>query len=487
MGKITDKIKNYGTIAAIAVSGLFASSPKSQTQNTSNSPQPVKQTAVAPQSTDDIIFIDSEQNTAADTSDLYYDNFVQVDTVYDASVVEQVRNGTYEGSNARYDFSTNTTTVHYFAQADGTDANGDEDYKEAIKAHETGHFKSANLYGYPHGIISPEQVYSVEIAEEFHAYFEQTMMELNKSAFNGEVIGMNHEVNSDFGDALANGLLQKYISGAPQEVDEVIEIAVNSIFEKTYHMMNNSKLYQQQISDAIHKHSDQNGVPEEIRRENFEKAIQNLFTYTVVDDEDNTQTINLYEYLTPENRALLETVAPQFKQEIAEVTKQNNEQIKINTAKRLAEWDEVAEKAATERYVSKAEILHDLENNFYKDSRQFTFPSAPQPQASDAEHHVSEAMVAPEYNSFIYVNYAAVADDYLADNVQTTTNPNELALHNALEKMHNLQLRKGEISQASSNFSNKTDNTMPRFASNITDAVYRKPEELYSKKRNDRS
>lgn len=477
MGKIADKIKHYGTIAAITFSGLFSSAGNSNQPAGHKDSAPISTENISNTDSSDIIsFADSAPNDAASAN---YQHIIQVDTIYDASTVEQVRNGTYEGSLAHYDFTTNTSKIHYFAQADGTDANTDEGLKEAIKAHEAEHFNFANTYGVPYKILSPQQSFSVGIAEEFRAYFTQTMMELNKSAQKGEVVGMNHYINSEFGDILADGLLDEYISGSQKKIDNVLEVGVNSIFKRTYDEMTNSELYQNQLLETVRNYSDQTGIPEEICLKNYTKAINNLFSYNIVDNEGNTQTINLYDYLYPENQVLLETIAPQLQHEINNITAENNEYIKENTQKRLSEWNKIAKEAATARNVPKEKILSDLETNFIKDSQQFTYPDAPQPQANDAEHHVSDAIIVPKYDNSIYVNNTIDSNDYLADNsIQTPLNPNELALLNVREKIYDLRQRKEEIFQLKNNFSNTTDNTIPKFTSNIANAVYRKPEDI---------
>lgn len=428
MGKLKDKIYRNLKIAAIATIGLFGSS-QAKAQDSSPDDGPLNPTEVKTDAMNDII--DFGEPTA---------RFVhQVDTVYDAEIAKQIDEGTYTGSMAHFDFQSNTIVKNYFA---GIKNQPSQETSAATDVHEEAHKQYANTYGEPIGIVSPKQAYCIEFAKEFNGYASETIYQMNESVKVDSVIGMVHPTNYDFGEMMAQDLGLKYKSEHQQDVEEVLEALTNSVFYNTYQMMISSPLYEQQLLDAAKYNSDVHGVPDDIRQQNYERAIYNAFSITAKDADGLPIVINLYDYLSDENKELLNTVAPQHQEALAAINAENDALIAQNTAERTAQWEVEAEAIAAQDGISVAEAMAELQQEFIFDSQNFTFPSAPQYQQNDAEHHVSEAITPQQYDDYFHLapDYYA----YIATQQNDDAAGNDLALSHARQQLQNLQERKGE-------------------------------------------
>ena len=426
MGKLRDKIYRNLKIAALSAVGLFgASQTKAQDDFSENLRQkPLEVKADIP---DDII--DFEVAEPRFTH--------QVDTVYDAEIGKQVDDGTYQGSTAYYDFNSNTVTKFYFANAKNQPSDVSS---QATDVHEDAHKQLANSYGQPIGIISPQQSYCLEFAKEFNGYIHETIYQMNESIKVDSVIGMNHEANTEFGDLLAEDLGLKYKSGSQHELEEVLKVMTNSVFKNTYKMMISSPLYEEQLLSAARKNSDISGVPDDIRQENFEYAVNTAFTINATDADGMSIAINLYNYLSEENRKLLNTVAPQHQAEVAKITAENDILIAENTAKRMERWDKEATEASAAEGIEKSEILAQYQRDFEDAAREFTFPERPQYVQHDAEHRVSDIITPRQYDDHFhlapdYYNYIASLQN---------DDGNDTAFAQVRQKLRNLQERKEE-------------------------------------------
>lgn len=484
MGKLTDKIKHYGKIAAISIGGLFISSEKTQQQSPDNLPP--NPTELSADIQNDIIDFTASADDIINFDTVSPTQTFQVDTISDPEIIKQINNDTYIGSLGHYNFDTNTTTINYFKGAKNQLA---EEDMEEIRAHENAHAVHANTYGKPIGIVTPKHSYSLEIAGEFYGYIHETIHQLNRSAQKDSIIGMHHDTNREFGDILDAGLLQNYQSGDHQDMQELLSVMTNSVFENTY-LMVNSDLYEKQLLDAARYNSDITGYPEDIKQENYEQAVRDAFTVKVMDFDGNMQTLNLYDYLTEENKQLLETVAPQHEKEMAGITAETDKLIAENTAIRLTEWDKEAETIAQKENCSKEQILQEFQADFENQARTFTFPGEPQYPEHDAEHHVSEVMTMPEYDTAIHTASADYTEPSPTETAPTETAPletatdNTLAFLNVQQKIQDLQQRKAEIEnlQMSQNIPAPQAETksMPM-------VIYRRPEEVSLKKEKSRS
>ena len=427
MGKLQEKLKRFGKIAALSTLGILPSTDSSQKQKSDTANTKLTEISAIPPQANDLIDVIEFKTSPSQT--------FQVDTISDPEIIQQINEGTYDGSLGHYNAVSNTTTINYFKGADYQPA---EEQKSTILAHEAAHAKQANLYGEPIGIITPNQNYSLKIANEFNGYFAETVHELNISAKEGQVLGMNHSANSRFGDMLEAGFLQHYTSGNQQDMQEFLSAMTNTIFEDTYDMMVKSELYTNQMLDAAAYNSDITGYPEDIKRTNFEQAVHNAFTVDMTDLEGNPYTVCLYDYLTDENKALLETVAPQHQERMAEINAKTEQQIAENTAKRLTDWDKEASEIASAQGADKADILQQFQAEFEDDARTFTFPQDPQYRMHDAENHVSEVLEMPEYDAAIHsaeiINSETPIDNKINDNT--------LALNNVRDKLQQLHQRK---------------------------------------------
>ena len=427
MGKLKDKFYRNLKIAALSAVGLFGSM-QTKAQNAPANEGGVNPVEVKTDAVNDIIDFDAPAP-----------RFVhQVDTVYDAEIAKQIDEGTYDGSLAHYDFQSNTTIRNYFA---GIKNQPDKETTAAIEVHEEAHKQYANNYGEPIGIVSPQQAYCLEFAKEFNGYVTETIYQMNESVKVDSVIGMTHPTNYEFGELMVQDLGFKYKSEHQQDIEEVMRALTNSVFTNTYKMMTSSPLYEKQLLDAAKYNSDVYGVSEDIRQENYDRAIYNAFYITAKDAEGLPIMINLYDYLSDENKELLNTVAPQHQDSIAAIVAENDALIAQNTAEREARWETEATKIAAQEGVSKAEILHEFHVEYENACREFTFPTEPQYQQNDAEHHVSEVITPPQYDDYFHL-----APDYYAyvDAQQAENNANDIALNQVRQKLHDLQERKGE-------------------------------------------
>lgn len=426
MGKLKDKIYRNLKIAALSTLGLFGSNQAKAQENFADNPQqnPTEVNADIP---DDIIEFDVGEPRFAH----------QIDTVYNKKIGKEVDKGTYKGSTAYYDFYSNTVTKFYFADAQN---NPDKETSKATDVHEEAHKHYANTYGLPMGRLSPKQAYCFEFAYEFHSYVHETIYQMNESVKVDSVIGMMHPSNYEFGDLLAKDLGLKYKSGSQQEIEEVLTKLTNSIFKNTYNMMIESPLYENQLLTAARENSDVSGIPEEIRQENYEYAIKNAFTITAKDAEGMPVSINLYDYLSQENRELLNTVAPKHQAEIDKITAENEELIAQNTALRTAEWEIEASEVAAAEGIAKEDLLAQYESEFEAEAREFAFPGKPQYRQNNAENHVSEVITPPQYDDSFHL----APDYYDFVFAQQNTDNNDMALAQVRQKLQNLQERKEE-------------------------------------------
>lgn len=475
MEKAHDRLKKYGTIIAtvLATAGIFAVANKNRVEMENAPKNPTELTTDVP---NDVIDFETVSPTQT----------FQVDTISDAEIIKQVDAGTYSGSMGYYDFEKNTTITKYFKGAENQPS---QDEIEATIVHENAHAVYANTYGEPIGRVNPDQAYCLQFALEFNGYIHETIYQLNESARRDSIVGMHHYSNEAFGDSLYMGLMDKYISGNDNDMKEFLTAMTNSVFENMHNSMVNSELYTQQLLDAARDCSDVIGYPEDIKRENFELAVQNAFTIRTIDAEGNPQIINLYDYLSDENKELLETVAPQHQKEVERITAEKAELIAENTAMRLSEWDKEAEKIAREENCSKEEVLQDFQFDFETEARTFIFPQSPQYQQHDAEHHVSEVMTVPEYDNSLHTTLGSETGNYASADVisDVASEDNSLAFLNVREKMQNLHQLKTEMAQAENTVVDVAGSRPQMFASRTVTTAYRRPEEITYKTEKDRS
>lgn len=449
MNKLKDKIYRNLKIAALSAVGLFGSSHAEAQENFSESPKQ-NPTEVKADIFNDII--DFEVAEPRFTH--------QVDTVYDAEIGKQVDDGTYQGSKAYYAFNSNTVTKFYFANAENQPS---DISSHAIDVHEEAHKHFANTYGLPIGILSPQQAYCFEFAKEFNGYIHETIYQMNESIKVDSVVGMNHYTNIEFGDLLAKDLGLKYKLGSQHELEEVLKEMTNSVFQNTYKMMISSPLYEEQLLSAARENSDVSGVPDDIRQENFEYAVNAAFTIHAVDIDGMPVAINLYDYLSEENRVLLNTIAPQHQEEIAKITAENDKLIAENTAKRVERWDKEATETSAAEGIEKTELLAQYQREFEAEAREFTFPKQPEYRKNDKDNHVSEAIIPLQYDDAFHL--APDYYEYLAAQ-KNTDNENDLALAQVRQKLQNLQERKEESTTLS------TETTVQQVNSRVSSVNY---------------
>ena len=384
-----DNVNRYFKIAAITAGGLWVSGEvKAQNTSDGNSAAPTENVMSIPQE-----YIDFEY---ADTN-LYY----QVDTIYNAAIIDKVNKGTYAGNVAYYDFDDNITIKYHFAGVEkqpncGTPVSAD--------VHEGTHGRYFNLYGLPLGKISPEQAYALEIAVEFNAYLYQTIYEMNQSAEADSIVGLLHDANFEFGNLLQKGWLYKYTSSKQRDREKLLTLMINNVFAHTYQKMTTSDNYKKQLLGAAKSLSDTSGIPAKIKEENFKRAVAAAFTIQVCDSAGKVFDLNVYDYLTPENKRLLTSVAPQHQNSIREIVAVNREEIIENTQQRLADWQKIAEqKAKVDKKLSKEDVLRSLKDNFIKSARRFTFPGKVHSRTHDARHRVSDVMIMPKYDVYFHL------------------------------------------------------------------------------------
>ena len=426
MGKLKDKIYRNLKIAALSTLSLFGSSQAKAEGNVAQSPKQ-NPTEIKADVFDDIIDFEAAEPRFTH----------QVDTIYGADIGKQVDEGTYEGSTAYYDFDSNTVTKLYFADAK---TKPDEEIAKATEVHEEAHKHFANTYGLPIGILSAQQAYCFEFANEFSGYIHETIFQMNESVKADSIIGMHHQANSEFGDLLDEDLGAKYRSSTQEDIEEVLEVMTNSVFKNTYQMMLESPLYEKQLLGAARANSDISGIPDDIRQENYEYAINKAFTITAIDDAGNPVTINLYGYLSDENRELLNTVAPKHRKAVEKIAAENEALIAQNTAKRMARWEQKAAEASAREGMPKEYYLEQYQLEFEDEAREFTFPEQPQYQQHDAEHHVSGVITPQQYDDSFHL--APDYYDYIA--AQQNEGGNDIAFAQVRQKLQNLQERKEE-------------------------------------------
>ncbi len=393
-----DNLHRYFKIAAVTAGGLLASGEvKAQNTAAGNSSASSENVISVPQEYIDYQFVDTK---------LYY----QVDTVYNTAIIDKVKKGTYAGNVAYYDFDDNITIKYHFA---GVEEQPHSGTPVSVDVHEGTHSRYSNLYGMPFGKISPKQAYSLGIAVEFNAYLYQTMYEMNKSAEADSIVGLLHDANFDFGNLLQKGWLYRYTSDKQKDRERLLTLMVNNVFAHTYSMMTASESYTKQLMQTVHSMSDTSGIPAKIKEENYRRAIDAAFTIQVCDSAGKVFDLNVYNYLTPENKQLLTKVAPRHQIKISEIIAQNREEIIENTQQRLADWHKVAEQIANGNpNMTVEDVLKSQHDDFMKAAREFTFPGKVHGRRHDIKHRVSEVMVMPKYD--VYFHLAPDYYDYMA-------------------------------------------------------------------------
>ena len=405
-----DDLYRYFKVAAVTAGGLCASGEiKAQNTADSDSFAQIENVIPIPQKYINYQYVDTK---------LYY----QVDTIYNASIIDKVKKGTYAGNVAYYDFDDNITVKYHFAGVKEQPHNGTQ---VSVDVHEGTHSRYSNLYGLPLGKISPKQAYSLGIAVEFNAYLYQTMYEMNKSAEADSIVGLLHDTNFDFGNLLQKGWLYKYTSAKQKDREKLLTLMVNNVFAHTYSMMTASESYTKQLIQTVHSMSDTSGIPERIKEENYKRAIDAAFTIQVSDSNGKVFDLNVYDYLTPENKQLLTKIAPRHQIKINNIIAQNREEIIENTQQRLSDWHKVAEQiAGVNPNLTVEEVLKKQHDDFIKSAREFTFPGKTHGRRHDAKHRVSEVMVMPKYD--VYFHLAPDYYDYIATQKAAETNKQKI-------------------------------------------------------------
>ncbi len=432
MAKFSDKFKHSIKVATIVAGGLFGA-------------QQAEARGVLPEKT-------SPATTASYSVPQEFIGFkyherkryFQVDTVYDAKIIEQVANGTYNGSIAYYSFENNITTKYYFS---GVDKQPNHDSPFSVDVHEGAHDRYVNTYGLPIGKITPAHAYSLEIALEFNAYLYQTIYEMNLSVPVDSIIGMLHDSHYEFGNMLQKGLLHKYTSAKQQDREEVLRKMTNSLFENTYLALTSSPLYSEQLLKAARYISDVQGYPQDIKDQNFQRAVKDAFTIQAQTADGESVFLNLYDYLTPENKKLVTMIPEQHRDIIRNITIENSQKIFKNTQERQAKWRLKAKEMAADGKISEDRAYKMLQKDFNRSAVEFSLPENTRCQKHDALHHVSEVMVMPDYDASFHLapdyKYTVLKDrqDTLpADNLQT----NLRQLNHIHKRARNLSLRKSE-------------------------------------------
>ena len=393
-----DNLHRCFKIAAVTAGGLLASGEiKAQNTATDNSSASVENVISVPQEYINYQYIDTK---------LYY----QVDTVYNSAIIDKVKKGTYAGNVAYYDFDDNITIKYHFAGVKDQPHSGTP---VSVDVHEGTHSRYSNLYGMPFGKVSPKHAYSLGIAVEFNAYLYQTMYEMNKSAEADSIVGLLHDANFDFGNLLQKGWLYKYTSARQKDREKLLTLMVNNVFAHTYLIMTASESYTKQLMQTVRTMSDTSGIPAKIKEENYKRAIDAAFTIQVRDSAGKVFDLNVYDYLTPENKQLLTKIAPRHQIKISEIIAQNREEVIENTQQRLADWHKVAEQiAGVNPNLTVEDVLKSQHDDFIKSAREFTFPGKTHGRRHDAKHRVSEVMVMPKYD--VYFHLAPDYYDYIA-------------------------------------------------------------------------